>query len=425
MAGACRRPPGPRGPALPAALVALLVAASSAGAAWPPTGSTPGYPAERKLSRGGQPFLAAPAPGAPARFDDLATVVVLAAEGRHHYAKSSPWNADGSLALLVDGTLLDGRDFRRIRKLDLPAEHRTWANADPDTIYGVTRSGRRLDRWVKVSARTNRMSTLATYPEYGKVSYGEYEGNTDNEDRLAVLVGDERTPFVIEARTGAKRCEIPSRGQVSDATVSQDGAFVLVNWERKGVDAYDASCRLLRHLSDANSHYDACVLADGETQVMVQPDGRELLAVGLADGKRTTVYSDSALRIHISCRNIRRPGWAYVSPYGGGGPGDRVTTGQRLWQRGFAVRLDGSERTETFAWLHLALPAPYEGQPMMVPSPRGDRVWWKVDWDGASGAIHSYVAGVDVAPPPRAERPAPAEAPTARSPSGSSSSPAR
>lgn len=332
-----------------------------------------------------------PGLGVPARFDDLGTWVARVSDGRHHYAKTAPWNSDASLVLLLDGWLLDGRTYRRVRRLPLPAEHRTWANSDPHTIYGVGTVGRRPLSWVKVSARTGAMTTLATYRDYRRVSYGKHEGNTDNANRWAVLVGDDVTPFLIEARTGKRRCEVASRGVVSDATMSQDGRHLLVNWDGQGVYAYDLSCGGERRLTGTDAHYDACVLPDGVTQVVVQPARRSLMATRIANGTSFEVYSDSALRIHVSCRNIRRPGWVYVSAYGD--RDDRVTLGQRLWQRGFAVRLDGSATVQLFAWLHMPLPAPYDGRPMLVPSPLGDRVWWKVNWDGRSIGVHSFVAG--------------------------------
>ena len=387
------------------AMTAALGALDPGGALALPPAEDGVFPSAQRLSRQAQPPMAAPSLGAWERFEDLGTRVTRASETPHHYAKTCPWNADERYALLVDGTLLDGRTFRRLRKLTVPAEHRTWANANPDIIYGVARTGRKLDRWVKVSAATGRMTTLARYPEYRRVSYGKYEGNTDNRDTWALLVGDDVTPFLIEARTGRKQCEVPSRGKVSDTTVSQDGRYLLVNWERLGVDAYDTSCRFIRQVSSVNSHYDACVLPDGVTQVVVQPSRRDIVAIGIADGARTVVYSDSAQRIHVSCRNVRRPGYAYVSSYGGGGRGDRVTLAQRLWQRGFSVRLDGSQQVEVFAWLHAELPVPYEGEPSMVPSRSGHRVWWKVDWDGASGRVQSFVAEATGGSPSGSTRP--------------------
>jgi hypothetical protein len=342
------------------------------------------FPPETSLVKSWQPPMPEPPLGGSAPFPDLTTTVTRVADGRHHYAKDTPWNSDESYALTLKGDLLDGRTYRPLKRVAVPAEHRTWANSDPDLIYGVTGN-----RWVRVSVARGETATLATFPEFRTLSYGLGEGNTDNADRWAVLVGNGDTPFLIEARTGARRCTIETKGTVSDATMSQDGRYVLVNWRKQGIDAYDTACALHRHLSDANSHYDACVSTAGEQVIVQVPDSR-LLMTRISDGAVTTVLTDSALRIHVSCRNVRRPGWAYVSPYGD--QADSVTTGQRVWQRGLAVKLDGSQTVQIYAWLHMAFPTHYDDDPMMVPSPRGDRVWWKVNWDGTSTGIHSFVA---------------------------------
>jgi hypothetical protein len=378
------------GPALLAALAALASAGKPATAGGKPS-ATRGRPAAvtfppaGPMTKGTPPPLAEPPLGGSTAFEDLGTTVTRASDGRHHYAKDSPWNADESLVLLLDGQILDGQTYRRVRTVSVPAGHRTWANSDPAVVYGVT-----ANRWVKLDASTGATTTLASFPEHRRLSYGGGEGNTDNEDRLAVLVGDERAPFLVDARTGAKRCTIESRGKVSDATMSQDGRWALVNWDKRGIDAYDAAtCAFARSLTARSSHYDACVSSAGD-QVVVQANDGRLVMTRIADGAPTTVYADTALRIHVSCRNVRRPGWAYVSLYNE--TCDRTLRGMNAFGRIFAVRLDGSQLVEIYAWDHQPCPAPYDDNPVAAPSPRGDRVWWKVNWDGTSRGVHSFVA---------------------------------
>jgi hypothetical protein len=373
-------------------LGAARAAAATTGKPAPPAGPArtaapedPLFPPTTTLARGAPPPLAEPPLGGSAVFADLDTTVTRASNGRHHYAKDSPWNSDESLVLLLRGEVLDGQTYRRVKTVALPSGHRTWANTDPDVVYGVT-----ANRWVRLNVSTGATTTLATYPEHREVSHGGGEGNTDNADRLAVLVGDGRRPFVVDARTGARRCAVESRGKVSDATMSQDGRFALVNWQGRGIDAYDAAtCALARPLTARNSHYDACVSAAGD-QVVVQADEGRLTMTRIADGASTTVYADTAMRVHVSCRNVRRPGWAYVSVYNE--TCDRTLRGMAALGRIFAVKLDGSRTVQVFAWDHQPCPAPYDDNPVAAPSPRGDRVWWKVNWDGASSGVHSFVA---------------------------------
>lgn len=339
---------------------------------------------------GAQPPLREPAFGEELRFDDLGTKVTRASNAPHHYAKTSPWNADESLVLTNDGWVLDGRTFVPLRRIPLPSEHKVWSNVDPHHVYGANRAAR---QWVRVDATTGETTVLATYPGWRSVSFGDYEGNLDDDDRSAVLVGDGRIPFVVDAPTGVLRCTVERGGgfgrAVSDATMSHDGRWALVHWESYGIDAYRAAdCRFHRRLSRSTGHYDACVSAEGD-QVIVQ----ETSPIGMtriADGARSNVYSDSVARAHVSCRNTRRPGWAYLSH--DNEVLDAALRRAQSFHQIFAVRLDGSGATEVFAWDHSPAPVSYAGSPMACPSRSGDRVWWKADWDGRAGAVRSYVA---------------------------------
>jgi hypothetical protein len=377
--------PSEPAPADPAPADPAPAAADPAAPAAPPAL----YPTASQMTRRSMPSLSAPALGETIRFSDLGTTVTRAANTRHHYAKTSPWNVDESLAMTLDGRIYDGKTFEPIRFVTLPNEHKTWSNTDPRYIYGANKAQR---QWVRVDATTGSAVALATYSQYSTVSYGAYEGNMDSGDTGAALIGNGNRPFLINPKTGAVRCSVTGGGgygrSASDSTMSQDGRYMLVNWVGYGIDAYNASdCSFARKLTSRNSHYDACISSAGE-QVVVQPGGSaSIVMTRISDGAATAVYSDSSLRIHVSCRNTKRPGYAYVSVYNQ--TCDSVLTGMDAFHRIFSVKLDGSRATESYAWDHQPCPAPYNDNPMAVPSRDGSRVWWKVRWDGT---LASYVA---------------------------------
>ncbi len=346
-----------------------------------------------------QPSMAEPPLGATRQFTDLGTIVTRVSDGRHHYAKTNPWNADESLAMLVDGTVLDGSSYERLRTITPPKGHRTWGNtaANRNYVFGTDNSDR---RWVRVDASTGARAVIHTYAasEVGlsslsTVDYGSYEGNMDNADTGAVLIANGVRPFLISPATGAVRCTVRSGGgysrSVSDATMSQDGRYILVNWVGYGVDAYRASdCGFHRRLTPNTGHYDACVSAAGD-QVIVQLSNADM--VRISDGAVTGVFNaDSSVRGHVSCRNTQRPGWAYFSIYNDNC--DSYQQAMSSFHRIMAVKLDGSQKVEYFAWDHEACPSTYDQNPMAVPSRTGERVWWKVNWNGSSSGIHSFVA---------------------------------
>src|SRR6266496_2056865 len=201
-------------------------------------------------------------------------------------------------------------------------EHRTWSNTDRRYVYGVHQQRR---QWVRMDATNPAASTvLATYANDGAghpiagLSFGYYEGTLDVNDTGAVLIGYDRRgtrryPFLVDPKTGAIRCTVTSGGgyggQADNAGMSQDGQYLLVQWDAVSVDAYRASdCSFLRRLTtNGNGHFDTCVSTAGD-QVIVQANG-PLEMVRISDGQTTTVYdADDNLSAHLSCRNVKRPG---------------------------------------------------------------------------------------------------------------------
>jgi len=354
------------------------------------------YPADTRMSKQSQPPLAEPPLRGSATFADLGTIVTRAADSPHHYAKDSPWNSDETKALLLNGTVLDATTFVPTGVNILGSvqanEHRAWSNTDPRYVYGAHYQNR---QWVRMDATdASKNVVLATYGQYGSVSFGAYEGTIDANDTGVVLVGDGRVPFLVDPKTGAVRCTVTSGGgyggSVSDTGISQDGQYLLVNWGSR-IDAYRASdCSFLRQLTSAGSHYDACVSSTGD-QVILQLPGNVVMT-RISDGQQTTIYNaDSSFRGHVSCRNLKRPGWAYLSLYND--TCDSYQQNMVSLHRVFAVKLDGSQTVENFAWDHQACPnGGYSNDPMAAPSPTGTKVWWKTNWDATSSGVHSFVA---------------------------------
>ncbi len=353
------------------------------------------------------PSMSEPPLGGTRTFSNLGTIVTRVSDNRHHYAKDTPWNADESKVLVGtngNGSILDAGAYRTICNPSFPSGHRTWANSDPRYIYGSHNSQR---QWWRIDASSSGCpsTVLKTYSasELGlsslsSVTYGGDEGNTDDSDSGVVLVANGVRPFLANPKTGAVRCVVKSGGgygrTVSDATISHDGRTILVNWSGYGVDAYDASsCSFRRRITSSTGHYDACVMRSGE-QVLVQTYSNQgLVAYRLSDGAQLgTMYNNSSHynRVHISCRNAQRPGWMYVSMYNA--TCDSYQQGQDSFHRIFAVKLDGSQTVQNFAWDHQPCPSTYDEEAMAAPSPSGDRVWWKTDWNGSSSGIHSFVA---------------------------------
>ncbi len=158
---------------------------------------------------------------------------------------------------------------------------------------------------------------------------------------------------------------------------------------REGIYSYGRGLRgrllLSRH---GGSHFDACVDNTGR-EVIVITGPRGLISVDLRTGRRRLLVPSRLLSwsIHISCRNVERPGWAYVSEYFDP-QADRKANHDEV----FAVRLDGSGTVESFAHEHYSRRQAYVREPQAVPSPDGERVLWASDWGRRRGPVYAYVA---------------------------------
>lgn len=310
---------------------------------------------------------------------------------RHHYAKDQPWNADGSLVKLNAGAtipILDGNTYAFIKNVSAPGNDNVWSNVDPNKIYGG--HGNTL---VSINVASGSRTTMRTFSNYSSIYIGDSEGNFSDDDHYACLVGVRGgTSWVISYDNFADAilAEMDTGGIIDNCTVSHSGAFMVVNGvSGAGTRSYRTSnLSFVAQVSSNRNHFDVCYASPGGEEVVVKEDnGFPVISISTGALLRQALPGVASPQSHVSCRNIQRPGWAYVSPEGASGDAGKVP-----WQRIMAVSLDGSSLVENFAHGHGESGAsPYDGAPMAVPNRTGDRVMWKVAWDG-SGSVYSYVA---------------------------------
>ena len=137
------------------------------------------------------------------------------------------------------------------------------------------------------------------------------------------------------------------------------------------------------------SHYDLAIDEEGDDVAVgvskSNPDDGRVIKRRLKDGK-ITVLTSGGYASHVSARNVRRPGWAYVT-YQLRGP-----TWPPFWDEVIAVKLDGSMKVERIAHLHTNR-TDYLTEAHAVPSPNGNLVLWASAWEAESGRpIAAYVA---------------------------------
>ena len=340
------------------------------------------------------------------RVSDSLAFAPYSDETYHHYAKDQPWNSDGSLIMLSGwpSAILDGHTYELLHWVMPPGEHHTWSNTQPNLIYGIQPP----KSWVSVDATTGNPTILHVFTEYEIVSYGSWEGNMSNDDHYVALqcqATDANFVIVYDLvdDTVVSRLNIGSLWP-NNVSMSQSGDFVAIEWDIEGSGPGEGICIYTRDLDFVRNvsvcggcHYDLGYDADGnEVSVHQNITGgtRAIVAVRFDNGEVTELLKDNQMSwpIHISCRNLNRPGWAYLSEF----ETDYSEKTKPNYQQIFGVKIDGSGTVNSFAHVHHndSGTEEYERSPFGVPSREGNRVMFRSDWENVNGPIYEYIAEV-------------------------------
>lgn len=325
--------------------------------------------------------------------------IFRSAKPYHHYSKDQPWNSDGSL-ILMEGSpaaILDGNTYRLIRTIFPSKDHHIWSNTNPEIIYGA--SGNRFE---SQSALTGEKTILHTFNQYSSISLGDWEGNISNDDRYAafrcyksgnnfVIVYDMQLDTTIA--TYDVGAIIPN-----NVTMSQSGKYVAIQWnvdgpgQQQGITIHKSTdLSFVRQVSwRGGTHYDLGYDTQGNEVSCQSGNNRGIVAVRLDNGEITQVTSDDEMSwpIHISCRNLNRPGWLYLSDF----EESYGEPSKPNYQQIYAVKIDGSQTVNSFAHIHHSSVIGYNRSAFGVPDRGGSRVMFRSDWETGIGEIDSYVA---------------------------------
>ncbi len=320
---------------------------------------------------------------------------------RHDYAKIQPWNADMSMYKFYSVAIYDARTHEKIR--DLPnIYYSEWSNVDPDIIFSFREDG----VIATYNIETEQIDTLLVLEGFDLVKLGPGEGNIDNSDHYVALACKKDTDLVVVVVDLKNRSIVTSKtfaGAWGDGefpefvdwvSVSQSGEFVGIMWANStsesnpfhghyGVEIYNTTDMVFeRRLIGYGDHGDFCYSPSGE-EIFVQFYGENgtINSYSLNTGTHTVIHTHPDFGYedaHLSCRNIRRPGWAYVST-------DPEKGGMIV-----AVKLDGSESVELFGH-HYSSACNYTKSPMPVPSPDGKLVMFNSDFGDSLDTELVYV----------------------------------
>ncbi len=327
----------------------------------------------------------------------------------HKYSKNQPWNSDGTLIHMGGwpGAVLDPQTYQVLDMVRPPGGPNTWSNTQSNIMYGTNKGGFGDNCIVQLDVNTNTYSAVSCFSQYTKVSYGEYEGNMSNDDRYMALQCIKPGGAMEVACYDFVSNSIVSTTNApvwpNNVTMSQSGDFIMIQWNVYGTGQYQGTWIYNRNLSpignidaQGGSHIDLGYDTQGnEVAVGTMGNNRRLRMKRLDNGSVTNLLSDAQMSwyIHVSCRNIDRPGYAYISDFED--PNSQIN--KPYYQRVFAVKLDPNANdnalTESFAHIQHSTNVQYDREAHAVPNRDGSIVMFKSDWRGnSSSEINSYIA---------------------------------
>ena len=333
-------------------------------------------------------------PGIDSRWDVIA---------RHRYSKDSAWNCDQSLICLgrhhgfPSKLFLDGTTYLPLfGRNKTPGTESRWHPGKPDCRIYV--KDNTIGLW---NVRDDTTETLASLEGYSGFRIGPWEGNLSQDGGMIVVEAKREEKHVVFAYDLLAKRKYPDilldDVKVDWVSISASGKHVVLNGRISGergdqTQVYDLKGGKVGSLWSEYgrpSHYDLTVDGNGDDVAVgvskSKPDDGRVIKRRLRDGQ-VTVLTVGGYASHTSTRNVRRPGWAYVS-YQHCGP-----TWPPYWGEVVAVKLDGSMKVERIAHLH-AQSFDYLTEAHAVPSPDGRRVLWAASHSGKTGRpVSTYVA---------------------------------
>ncbi|HCY81357.1 MAG TPA: hypothetical protein DHV22_07030, partial [Xanthomarina gelatinilytica] len=229
--------------------------------------------------------------------------------------------------------------------------------------------------------------------------YGGSKGNMSIDDKYVGLIGrngSNRTLIVYDVENDVV---VATRNIGTAAigwfSVSQSGQYAVSCYladgsaDDQGMKVFNIDLTNRRHLDDYTKHGDLGIDANGNDVYVTFGDpvtrGNDyyMKMIRLSDGVQTPLFhytSDYGVwNGHISCRNTSRPGWAYVNE------GCCQTVGRK---EVFAIKLDGSDMIQRFAYHHTNENTGYAHQAHAVPNRDGSKVMFASNWNNQFTEAH-------------------------------------
>jgi hypothetical protein len=323
----------------------------------------------------------------------------------HRYSSSQAWNADQSLLLIANGChgfcFLDGQTYMPLFRRSVPNECE-WHPAIAALMICVY--GNEIYTW---APRSDTRTTIYASSAYRNFQFGPYKGNPSRDgNRLVVRATDNAGALVAFAYDISARIKFADirlsdlRGRNGYCTISPSGRYIFCTqtaWDStEEAHVFTVDGVHLQHWNEHHrpGHGDMTTDIDGsEVYVGISkaaPDRYHVIKRRLEDGVVTDLapYGEAQ---HASIRNIRRPGWVFLS-YAGSQPAVAAHPDWApFYQEVVALRIDGSGAVRRIVQTR-NVKYDYWSETHASPSPDGAQVIWSSNWGEPGGAVADYAA---------------------------------
>ena len=326
----------------------------------------------------------------------------------HRYSSAQAWNADQSLLLITNGCngfcFLDGRTFKPLFRRTMYHECE-WHPMRASDMICV--GGTRVYAW---QPREKTTRTIFEAKRHKNLRFGPLKGALSQEGtHLVVHARDARNrevAFVLDLESGEKNVDIRLAklgGKPGHCSISPSTKYVFCIRELAGerTEAFilTPKGKLVQHWGEHHrpGHGDMTIDADG-SDVYVgisksDPDKWHVIKRRLHDSK-VTILAGDGYGEHVSLRNIKHPGWAFVS-YGGTYFANRLKMhASPFYQEVVAIRIDGSGDVRRIVQTRNPRHN-YWSETHASPSPDGTMVIWSSNWGRPGGPVADYVAHIE------------------------------
>ena len=235
----------------------------------------------------------------------------------HNYSRRSVWNIDETM-MKVGDNLMDPNTYENLGVLPFSSEA-NWSNTNPDLMYGIRYVSGKANNFSVYNVKSQQLQTITTFSSYDHCTIGDSEGNLSDNDRYIVFRCD-NTLISFDIETKTILGTTATQSNFNWASVSRSGQWILVEnnngSDPRYVDRYDRNFGSQTRLTDERHHGDLGIDENGD-DVLVMVSWDKIYSVRIRDKYKKTITTGDIGHGHLSCRNIRRPGYCYISSYAG------------------------------------------------------------------------------------------------------------